>query len=341
MSADADDLLTKVGYATATTLSAPGYTKNSSTSINVGSTATWPTSTGVIFAIDEAEVVDSKEVRVDGTYNVFKGTVASGTSISNVDYIGGDSERSYSAGALTRVYMLPSSYIWNNMIDAMTAEHNQLDGTHTDITADSLTVANNIDINDSSTAIRDSSDNELVKFAKTSSAVNEITVTNAATGNAPQISATGGDTNIDLKFAAKGTGRIVLNGAGEPKTAIVNTTETTTSSTYTDLATAGPAVTVTIGQSGMALVSISSGLNMGAAGVGFARVGVALSGANTLAAGTNNAYIVQTSDTPHIRNGVAFLLTGLTAGSTTFTLKYAASANTATFADRAISVIPL
>jgi hypothetical protein len=38
---------------------------------------------------------------------------------------------------------------------------------------------------------------ELVKFAETASAVNEITVTNAATTDAPEISATGDDTDID------------------------------------------------------------------------------------------------------------------------------------------------
>ena len=49
---------------------------------------------------------------------------------------------------------------------------------------------------------------ELIKFSETGSAVNEITVTNAATGNAPQVSATGDDTNINLKFAGKGTGNV-------------------------------------------------------------------------------------------------------------------------------------
>jgi len=56
------------------------------------------------------------------------------------------------------------------------------------------------------TDISDTNGNELIKFTATGSAVNEITVTNAATGNAPTIAATGGDTNIDLKLDAKGTG---------------------------------------------------------------------------------------------------------------------------------------
>jgi len=57
---------------------------------------------------------------------------------------------------------------------------------------------------------------ELIKFSETSSAVNEITVTNSATGNAPEISATGGDTNIDFKLTPKGTGKLVLDGLNFP-----------------------------------------------------------------------------------------------------------------------------
>jgi hypothetical protein len=57
---------------------------------------------------------------------------------------------------------------------------------------------------------------ELVKFAETASAVNEITVTNAATTDAPEISATGDDTDIDLKLTPKGTGKLNLDGIKFP-----------------------------------------------------------------------------------------------------------------------------
>jgi len=57
---------------------------------------------------------------------------------------------------------------------------------------------------------------ELIKFSETASAVNELTVTNSATGNAPEISATGDDTNIDLKLTPKGTGKLVLDGLNFP-----------------------------------------------------------------------------------------------------------------------------
>jgi hypothetical protein len=52
---------------------------------------------------------------------------------------------------------------------------------------------------------------ELLKFVETGSAVNEFTITNAATGNNPVLSATGDDTNIGLEFTAKGSGTIKFN----------------------------------------------------------------------------------------------------------------------------------
>ena len=61
------------------------------------------------------------------------------------------------------------------------------------------------------TAITDDSGNEYIKFAKTASAVNEISVTNSATGTSPDISATGSDTNIGLSLTTKGTGLIKFN----------------------------------------------------------------------------------------------------------------------------------
>ena len=62
------------------------------------------------------------------------------------------------------------------------------------------------------TAIYDENGNEVIKTPATTSAVNEITVTNAATGNSPSISATGGDDNLDLLLVAKGTGVVKAGG---------------------------------------------------------------------------------------------------------------------------------
>lgn len=64
--------------------------------------------------------------------------------------------------------------------------------------------------------IADANGNEQIIFNTTASAVNEITVTNAATGNGPRIEATGGDTNIPLNLYPKGDEGVYLrdkNGA--------------------------------------------------------------------------------------------------------------------------------
>jgi len=61
--------------------------------------------------------------------------------------------------------------------------------------------------------IADANGNEQLIFQTTSSAVNQIDVTNAATGNAPSLTATGGDTNISLNLAGKGTGSVTVGGS--------------------------------------------------------------------------------------------------------------------------------
>jgi hypothetical protein len=58
--------------------------------------------------------------------------------------------------------------------------------------------------------ITDTSDNEIALFDGVASAVNEFTLTNAATGNNPTLSATGGDTNISLALTPKGSGLVVV-----------------------------------------------------------------------------------------------------------------------------------
>ena len=61
------------------------------------------------------------------------------------------------------------------------------------------------------TSINDANGNEVIKTPATASAVNEITVTNAATGGTPQISATGDDTNIHLDLRGKANGLVKIS----------------------------------------------------------------------------------------------------------------------------------
>lgn len=61
--------------------------------------------------------------------------------------------------------------------------------------------------------IDDANGAELIKFPATvASAVNEITISNAATGNKPTITASGDDTNITLNLVAKGSGTVQAGG---------------------------------------------------------------------------------------------------------------------------------
>ena len=61
------------------------------------------------------------------------------------------------------------------------------------------------------TSILDTNGNELFLLTATGSAVNELTIANAASGNAPSITASG-ETNVSLNLIPKGTGQVQING---------------------------------------------------------------------------------------------------------------------------------
>ncbi len=64
--------------------------------------------------------------------------------------------------------------------------------------------------------IKDANNVAAVTIASTASQVNAITVTPAVTGSAPTIGATGSDSNIDLKLASKGSGKVKFNDFSFP-----------------------------------------------------------------------------------------------------------------------------
>ena len=64
------------------------------------------------------------------------------------------------------------------------------------------------------TNIKDTNGNELITLTATSSAVNEVTYANAATGNNPSVTASGGDTNIGIDLKTKGSGVIKAEDSG-------------------------------------------------------------------------------------------------------------------------------
>jgi len=64
------------------------------------------------------------------------------------------------------------------------------------------------------TSILDTNGEQLALLTATSSAVNEITLANAATGNNPTIQASGDDSNVGIQFKTKGTGVIQAEDGG-------------------------------------------------------------------------------------------------------------------------------
>ena len=121
--------------------------------------------------------------------------------------------------------------------------------------------------------------------------------------------------------------------------ATVGTNQTTTSTSYTDLATVGPSVTLTTGTK--ALVIISTYIQTAASNRdSYASWDV--SGASTVAASDTWAILVWGSNSGvQISASRAHLITGLTAGSNTFTMKYRVSVGTGSFSQRTITVLDL
>lgn len=137
-------------------------------------------------------------------------------------------------------------------------------------------------------------------------------------------------------FVATGSNAIAQRTIGSTFTAA---TENTTNTSYVDLATAGPAVTVTTGTS--AIVMWSAHMWNDTAG-SRPYMSYAVSGATTIAAGDAIAYAHDVSAAGRIIGASRIMMqAGLTGGSNTFTAKYRVSANTGTWAQRHLMVIPL
>lgn len=67
------------------------------------------------------------------------------------------------------------------------------------------------------------SGNDALQYVLVASAVNKITITNAATGNAPSIKSSGTDANIGLSISSKGSGTLKLDGGATGDVEIAST----------------------------------------------------------------------------------------------------------------------
>lgn len=152
-------------------------------------------------------------------------------------------------------------------------------------------------------------------------------------------------TNIDDDAVIE---RHILDGIITPdkmnfgaETAEVDTGQTTTSTSWADLATAGPSVTVTVPASGKVLILWGADV-VNSSAESRSSIGVRINGADP--AGSTGQDVIQfrTTGTGNtVTTGRNRVFTGLTPGSTIFKMRYQVQAGTGTFAFRHISAIPI
>lgn len=136
-------------------------------------------------------------------------------------------------------------------------------------------------------------------------------------------------------FVATGTNAIAQR---IPSSTFTSATETTTNTSYVDLATSGPAVTVTSGT--QVLIAVGGHMWNDTAG-GRSWMAFAVSGASSVSASDTTAYTHDISANGRIIGASRVVLQGsLTAGSNTFTAKYRVTSGTGSWAQRNLVVVP-
>jgi hypothetical protein len=160
------------------------------TTIALNNATNIPTDTAVDCIIDR---VDSNGVATASLREIVTGVVSGTSLISVTRGQMGTTAQAHSSGAV--VEFTVSAQTHNDMVGGIVIDHTQ-SGSHKQLT--------------------DANGNEWLKLGTTSSAVNELTITNAATGNNPALSATGDDSNIGMTLSPKGTGAVKVTGRADP-----------------------------------------------------------------------------------------------------------------------------
>lgn len=120
---------------------------------------------------------------------------------------------------------------------------------------------------------------------------------------------------------------------------IITTSQTTTSSSFTDLATPGPTVTVTTGTKALVFASCQMANSQSNS---VTQMSVAVSGSTTIAASQSDDYYNDGLAAGNASRGtVAILFDTLNPGSNTFKMQYRVNEGTGTFYDRTLIVMAL
>lgn len=153
------------------------------TSLTPNNVTNIPTDTGVSFVVDR---VDSNGVKTPSLRELMTGVVSGSNLVNLVRGEQGTTAQQHLGNAV--IEFVNSGEMWNDLIDFLLQDHSNPSGNHKSLT--------------------DDNGNEWLERISTASAVNQVGVRNAATGNDVSVEARGDDTNAGMFFLPKGTGKI-------------------------------------------------------------------------------------------------------------------------------------
>ncbi len=169
------------------------------TTIALNNATNIPTDTAVDFVIDR---VDSNGNATASLREICTGVVSGSSIISVTRGQMGTTAQAHNSGAVLELVV--SAQTHNDMVTGLLVDHTQA-GHHTLDSSDTITSAKVV------TGLRDTNAKNMLDWNPAgASAVNELQVSNATTGNAPDLAAVGTDSNIDMTFTPKGTGQVKL-----------------------------------------------------------------------------------------------------------------------------------
>jgi len=166
-------------------LASPGMSVGAS-SINLSDATNWTTTTPIHLSIYK---VNAQGYKDSTTQTDWKG-ILSGTTVGSLAQTGGPTDQAYNAGDI--VELTPTSRYAKDQYDWATEDH---------------------DVNGHHKTLTDANGNEWMEQGSVALAVNQLKVSNSASGKPVKVEANGDDTNINIVQQGKGTGLVIPAGA--------------------------------------------------------------------------------------------------------------------------------